>query len=88
MMALHRGKPNIDDFGTELQTFTIYNVSRDLIIGCNENNLSWWLRNTNEPKPDKKGSITTQWLPVINQQHLDQLLSITAKPTEQGERQL
>lgn len=33
--------------GQELKTLTIYNVSRDLTIHCNENNLSWWLKNTN-----------------------------------------
>lgn len=53
MSALMRGKPNIDDFGTELQTFTIYCVSRDLIIHCNENNLSWWLENANYERNGK-----------------------------------
>ncbi len=33
--------------GNELKTLTIYNVSRDLVIGCNENNLSYYLKNTN-----------------------------------------
>ena len=47
MLALSKGKENIDDFGTELKTLTIYCVSRDLIIRCNENNLSWCLENTN-----------------------------------------
>lgn len=50
MLALCEGKENKDDFGTELQTYTIYNVSRDLIIGCNENNIDWWLKNTNDDK--------------------------------------
>lgn len=48
ILALRKGKPNIDDFGTELKTLTIYNVSRGLIIGCNENNLSYYLENINE----------------------------------------
>jgi len=47
LLALCKGKENIDDFGNP-QTFTIYNVTRDLTITCNENNLSWWLENTNE----------------------------------------
>jgi len=33
--------------GDKLQTFTIYCVSRDLTIGCNENNIGWWLKNAN-----------------------------------------
>ena len=33
--------------GGKLKTLTIYCVSRDLIIHCNENNLSWWLKNAN-----------------------------------------
>jgi len=33
--------------GDKLQTFTIYCVSRDLIIRCNENNLGYWLKNAN-----------------------------------------
>ena len=41
-----KGKENVDDFDNP-ETFTIYNVSRDLIIHCNTNNLSWWLKNTN-----------------------------------------
>ena len=48
MLALGKGKPNIDDFGNELKTLTIYNVSRNLIIGCNENNLSYYLRHIND----------------------------------------
>jgi len=48
MLALSKGKPNIDDFGNELITLTIYNVSRDLTIHCNENNLSWYLRHIND----------------------------------------
>jgi hypothetical protein len=47
MLALSKGKENIDDFGTELKILTIYCVSRDLTIKCNENNLSWWLENAN-----------------------------------------
>lgn len=41
-----KGKPNIDDFGTELKTLTIYNIGRDLTINCNENNLSYYLEET------------------------------------------
>ena len=33
--------------GGKLKTITIYCVSRDLIIHCNENNLNWWLKNAN-----------------------------------------
>ena len=46
MLALMKGKENVDDFDNP-ETFAIYNVSRDLIIHCNTNNLSWWLKNTN-----------------------------------------
>jgi len=46
MLALMKGKENIDDFGNP-KTFTIYCVSRDLIIRCYEHELSWWLKNTN-----------------------------------------
>ena len=46
ILALMKGKENVDDFDNP-ETFTIYNVSRDLIIHCNTNNLSWWLENTN-----------------------------------------
>jgi len=45
MLALAKGKENIDDFGTELKTITIYNVKRDCVIHCNENNLSDYLEN-------------------------------------------
>lgn len=48
ILALMKGKENIDDFGNELKTVTIYNVSRDLIVHCNENNLSWYLENIND----------------------------------------
>lgn len=47
MLAILKGKENIDDGGTELKTFTIYCVSRGLTIGCNENNLSYWLEHGN-----------------------------------------
>ena len=47
ILALNKGKTNIDDFGNP-RIFTIYNPSRDLVITCNENNLSWWLEHTNE----------------------------------------
>lgn len=46
MLALSKGKENIDDF-PELETFTILCVSRDLVIRCNKNNLGWWLKNAN-----------------------------------------
>ena len=46
MLALSKGKENIDDI-PEVETIRIYNVSRDLSITCNQNNLSWWLKNTN-----------------------------------------
>ena len=46
MLAIMKGKENTDDFDNP-ETFTIYNVSRQLIIHCNTNNLSYWLKNTN-----------------------------------------
>jgi len=33
--------------GNELKTLTIHNITRDTIIGCNENNLGYYLKNFN-----------------------------------------
>lgn len=33
--------------GGDLKVLTIYCISRDLTITCNENNLDWWLKNAN-----------------------------------------
>lgn len=52
LLALMKGKENTDDFGNP-QTFTIYCVSRDLVIHCNENNLGWWLKNANYERQDR-----------------------------------
>jgi len=41
--------------GGKLKILTIYCVSRDLIIHCNENNLSWWLKNANYENHTKRG---------------------------------
>jgi len=45
IISLLKGKENIDDFGNKLKFVTIYNIKRDLVIHCNENNLSWYLEN-------------------------------------------
>ena len=34
--------------GKQLRTFTIYNVSRDLVIHTNEHSFWYWLRYTND----------------------------------------
>ena len=47
MLALSKGKENIDDF-PEVESIRIYNVSRDLTIRCNQNNLSYYLKNIND----------------------------------------
>ena len=43
MLALSKGKENIDDFGGEIKIITIRNVVRGTVITCNENNLSDYL---------------------------------------------
>lgn len=42
LLALMKGKENIDDFPIE-EPITIYNVKRDLVITCTRNNLSEYL---------------------------------------------
>lgn len=44
LLAIMKGKPNIDDFPIE-KPITLYNVKRDLVIICNRNNLSEYLEN-------------------------------------------
>ena len=44
LLALMKGKPNIDDFPIE-EPITLYNVKRDLIINCTRNNISEYLEN-------------------------------------------
>ena len=42
LIALMKGKENIDDFPIE-EPITLYYVSRDIIITCTKNNLSDYL---------------------------------------------
>ena len=49
LLALMKGKENIDDFG-EPDTYTIYCVSRDCFIHCNSNNIGYYFENMNDDR--------------------------------------
>ena len=44
LLALMKGKENIDDF-PNAETFRLYNIKRDLFITCTQNDISYYLEN-------------------------------------------